>query len=337
MSADPSSWYIPGEENEPVGPFSTEQIIESWQAGRLGADTLIWREGMTQWQPLAQVEPFASVLQSGRAFSQSPTTAAGYGMLPGRRQASHHRTSLRPRGPGARILAASIGGGVALFVLGVAALAIVPRKSGSDPIDVAPPRGRTFSDATVLAGARKEIESRLLRCGDSWYGFGYGGPAMTITPGERARQRPDALIEMKGFSVVRVRSEAISPANRENGIQWHGTIFCQCEVFRTVVVREEGGTIKLAGQWGPWQDGTGDPCPPLKKRRGGPPLFALGSPFATADSLALTIARNQWRWCVTDAEKPSFDCASLQDHGKSPSPISKRGPRDRLRKTTDSL
>ena len=62
MSDSSSSWYVAGEGKQPVGPFTAEQIIESCRLGKLSDKTPCWREGMTQWVPLAQVEPFASAM-----------------------------------------------------------------------------------------------------------------------------------------------------------------------------------------------------------------------------------------------------------------------------------
>lgn len=67
MTTAPSSWYLPGEGNKPNGPFTTEQIIQAWQTGKLNKKTLCWREGMEQWLPLVQVEPFAATLRSTTA------------------------------------------------------------------------------------------------------------------------------------------------------------------------------------------------------------------------------------------------------------------------------
>lgn len=62
MSTQSASWYVRGEGNRPAGPYSTEELIESRRAGRLDANTICWCEGMTQWLPLAQVEPLAAAM-----------------------------------------------------------------------------------------------------------------------------------------------------------------------------------------------------------------------------------------------------------------------------------
>jgi uncharacterized protein (TIGR03067 family) len=63
MGEQSTSWYIPGEGKQPVGPFTAEQLFQSWRAGKLSDTTMCWREGMVQWLPLTQVEPFASAIR----------------------------------------------------------------------------------------------------------------------------------------------------------------------------------------------------------------------------------------------------------------------------------
>ena len=63
MTTDSPSWYIPGEARRPTGPFTAEQLIQSWRAGRISDKTMCWREGMTQWLPLVQVDPFSNIIR----------------------------------------------------------------------------------------------------------------------------------------------------------------------------------------------------------------------------------------------------------------------------------
>ncbi len=67
MSNNPPSWYIPSESQKPAGPFTDEQIVESWRSGQLNEQTMCWREGMPQWLPLSQVDPFSNVIRVAEA------------------------------------------------------------------------------------------------------------------------------------------------------------------------------------------------------------------------------------------------------------------------------
>ena len=50
-----SDWYYhsPGEGR--VGPLGAEALREHFTAGRVRRDTLVWREGMAEWQPLERL------------------------------------------------------------------------------------------------------------------------------------------------------------------------------------------------------------------------------------------------------------------------------------------
>ena len=87
-----ASWYIPGEGNQPAGPFTAEQLFQSWRAGKLSDTTKCWREGMTQWLPLAQVEPFALAIR--RARTSRDTTAHSRMAIPP--QATSHPVGPMP-------------------------------------------------------------------------------------------------------------------------------------------------------------------------------------------------------------------------------------------------
>ena len=67
MTTNSPGWYLPGEGKKPAGPFTTEQIIESWHAGRLNEKTLCWQEGMAKWLPLEQIEPLAAAIRPAAA------------------------------------------------------------------------------------------------------------------------------------------------------------------------------------------------------------------------------------------------------------------------------
>ncbi len=54
-------WYLRKEgEKGSVGPFSTEQLLARWQKGELDRKSEGWREGMLDWRPLLDIEPFTS-------------------------------------------------------------------------------------------------------------------------------------------------------------------------------------------------------------------------------------------------------------------------------------
>ncbi len=52
-------WYLPGADDEPAGPYHARDLVAWLQTGELPLDTLCWREGMDEWQPLEDIGLFA--------------------------------------------------------------------------------------------------------------------------------------------------------------------------------------------------------------------------------------------------------------------------------------
>ncbi len=94
MTDQSQSWYVAGKGGEPTGPFTADDLIRSWQAGRLDPNTLCWCEGMPQWLPLAQVEPFASAIRAATASRQATRDSASQPLLP-----TQPRTAASSSGP----------------------------------------------------------------------------------------------------------------------------------------------------------------------------------------------------------------------------------------------
>jgi hypothetical protein len=68
-----AQWYY-GENGQQIGPLDESAIRTAIGEGRVNPHTLIWREGMPSWQPLAQV-PELSV-PGGTPVYYGPTTAS---------------------------------------------------------------------------------------------------------------------------------------------------------------------------------------------------------------------------------------------------------------------
>jgi hypothetical protein len=62
MSHEEPKWYLPGQDQQPTGPFATDDVLARCKVGDVGGATLCWCEGMDGWKPLAEVEPFSGVL-----------------------------------------------------------------------------------------------------------------------------------------------------------------------------------------------------------------------------------------------------------------------------------
>lgn len=70
MNSDEAIWYLPGDSDQPVGPYTAAEVTEALQAGRCTAATLCWCEGMDDWQSLTDVAPFAGELARQRAAAK---------------------------------------------------------------------------------------------------------------------------------------------------------------------------------------------------------------------------------------------------------------------------
>ena len=50
-----SQWFYAEGNRERRGPLPAENIVSLFRSGRIAADTLVWREGAAEWQPLQAV------------------------------------------------------------------------------------------------------------------------------------------------------------------------------------------------------------------------------------------------------------------------------------------
>jgi type IV pilus assembly protein PilA len=48
-----ASWYYVDQGNQRTGPVPAEALAEAFRQGRVGIDSLVWRDGMAEWAPLS--------------------------------------------------------------------------------------------------------------------------------------------------------------------------------------------------------------------------------------------------------------------------------------------
>ena len=94
MSDRNRPWYIRGAGNQPAGPFTAEQLVQSWRTRAAQRRHHLLREGMLQWLPLGQVEPFASAMARAGAARGA---AVARPSAPARAAADAGRCPARPR------------------------------------------------------------------------------------------------------------------------------------------------------------------------------------------------------------------------------------------------
>lgn len=81
-----SDWYYSTGADQRQGPLTTDDLVAQFRYGRIGLDTLVWRDGQAQWQPLGDFaaelglaggkgEPLPPPLPPRPAFNPQPVSA----------------------------------------------------------------------------------------------------------------------------------------------------------------------------------------------------------------------------------------------------------------------
>ncbi|WP_026010604.1 DUF4339 domain-containing protein, partial [Pseudoxanthomonas sp. GW2] len=47
-----TQWYYADHNRQQQGPVAAAEVARLYRQGRVGDATLVWREGLSQWQPL---------------------------------------------------------------------------------------------------------------------------------------------------------------------------------------------------------------------------------------------------------------------------------------------
>lgn len=81
-----AQWYYAEGPGRNVGPLTAEELVARFRHGQLWLDSQVWREGMTQWQPLRSVA--AELGLDGTTSSSLPPPLPGPSM-PGTRRAAY--------------------------------------------------------------------------------------------------------------------------------------------------------------------------------------------------------------------------------------------------------
>lgn len=67
-------WHVVVDQDQ-VGPLSVAEVQDKFLAGQIDAETYVWREGFSDWLPLAQVDVFAGLAAGGTATGGSGAAA----------------------------------------------------------------------------------------------------------------------------------------------------------------------------------------------------------------------------------------------------------------------
>jgi len=70
-------WFYAEGNRQQRGPLASDELIALYQSSRIAADTLVWRDGMAQWQPLREVaDEIGLVLVPPPASESDPVVPA---------------------------------------------------------------------------------------------------------------------------------------------------------------------------------------------------------------------------------------------------------------------
>ena len=72
-----SDWYYAEPNQQRRGPLPAENLRELFQSSRIGLDTLVWRDGLTQWQPLSDFAEELRLLELSSTSMPPPLPSAG--------------------------------------------------------------------------------------------------------------------------------------------------------------------------------------------------------------------------------------------------------------------
>jgi uncharacterized RDD family membrane protein YckC len=73
------NWYYV-EAGQQTGPVDDAQLAELERSGRIQTDTLVWREGMTDWQPYHYVKPGAATATAAPPLAAAPVAGVAEGV-----------------------------------------------------------------------------------------------------------------------------------------------------------------------------------------------------------------------------------------------------------------
>lgn len=111
-----STWFYVDSTQNRQGPVTAEALAEAWRLGQVGQDSLVWREGLSEWAPLRQFQEELGLAGVAPVAPPMPPMAAPAAAVPAKKN------------NGCLIAAVVIvGGGVFLIVvLGILAAIALP-------------------------------------------------------------------------------------------------------------------------------------------------------------------------------------------------------------------
>lgn len=165
MSVD---WYAVDAARERIGPMGAEELRRRFEAGGLQRRSLVWRDGMAQWQPLEDVAAELGIaFQTARASIPPTPPMPKPAIAVGRSSASATRASW---------ILALVGFGLfaAVFVVGIlAAIALPAYRDYTDRARLA----EVMVAGSSMKAAVAEFVANTDRCPATFEELGLAAPA----------------------------------------------------------------------------------------------------------------------------------------------------------------
>ncbi|HEY4582356.1 MAG TPA: GYF domain-containing protein [Lysobacter sp.] len=172
-------WYYHDPGQGRVGPLSAEELRNRYRDRRIQADTLVWRDGMREWQPLERMGGELDLRSVTPDASRPPPLPPGApAAMPTHVRATGQRPSgyARPAPPERRmsgcLIALLVGAGLSVPLLGILAAIAVP--AYRDYTIRAKLIGAADTRAAAIAPGIEAARERLGRCPDDAREAGLG-------------------------------------------------------------------------------------------------------------------------------------------------------------------
>jgi len=153
-------WFVHSNDQQ-MGPYTGEQLVEFAQQGNINAETMVWAEGMAEWLPASQIEGLipAAAPEAATAPTQTAVQSSAAWAPPGARAAAGKASSAYQSAqaggeyPYFTISPASFGLWLGSFVGGFVLLIISLLMLGSAGISAASEMSAGAADEEVADGA----------------------------------------------------------------------------------------------------------------------------------------------------------------------------------------
>ena len=118
-----TEWYYAADGAQQAGPVSAQQLVDLLQAGSITPNTLVWRTGLDNWQPL---QHSLEELGVRHAVPPPPLPPPAVAVLPQPSVVVHHAPAPKPRGMSGCLIALIVAAVLAVPMIAILAAIALP-------------------------------------------------------------------------------------------------------------------------------------------------------------------------------------------------------------------